>query len=248
MALSNGTVHAMIMDGDACLFNHDYIKFHFIIEHPKLLAHRVRDDKRVLHQKLGNKWLLHAWKDNRVQTFEVTGKDDIAYLNALLEDKRVKEKPKKELKLIWEERLRKIAKRCGIPRHNDVIKSNQKFLDQLKVDNEQYDESVLFNGSSRQDNEYNNDNCLHWGTESWFAALVKIKNYLSNGGKEVKLNKLMLSDIYNNLKPGTCFDNALNKNYTGKHGKYKYYDKEKITTLYLYMQVLAITYPNKTIT
>ncbi len=222
MALSSGTVHAMIMDGDACLFNHGYFKFHSLVnDSKKLHDYRVKNDKRrsqVIHQKFGDKWLLHAKKDGKVQTFEITGKKDIDYLNQLLKYKETKN----ETGRVWEERLRKIAAKCGIPRHNDLIKCNQKFLDQLNVDNKEYDELVLCNGSSRQDKKYDDDNCLHWGTESWFAALVKIRNYLSNDDKEVILNKLLLSDIYNNLKPGTCFDNALNENYSGKHGKYKY--------------------------
>lgn len=76
------------------------------------------------------------------------------------------------------------------------------------------DKTILFVGSLRQSYE---DDCFNQGLNengSCFIAMKQLSEHLG-----VELDTFLLSDIKDNLPPGTSFENALDPDFSGKHSQ-----------------------------
>lgn len=89
------------------------------------------------------------------------------------------------------------------PQH-DVIEANKELLDQIRQSNSNYKSTYVFVGSNRQSISDDKSNAHSTQNGSGYPRVLRIGNYL-----EAPVDKLLLTDVYNNLPDGETFDQAL---------------------------------------
>ena len=134
------------------------------------------------------------------------------------------------------------------PQH-DVIEANKELLDQIRQSNSNYKSTYVFVGSNRQSISDDKSNAHSTQNGSGYPRVLRIGNYL-----EAPVDKLLLTDVYNNLPDGETFDQALifldaqhhnydREQYTGITFLEWLHDKSKLTILYA--QIHKLTTENR---
>lgn len=134
----------------------------------------------------------------------------------------------------------------------DVLKANEQFIETLCGQKAQYDKTVSFVGSNRQDWSTDFTNSVRANKGSCFPAISNVSNKIG-----ANLDKMLLSDIQNNREFGTNFDFAMrqlcNKNDYDTNNLPRgtdqwAFDERKLTLIYAQIHKAASDNPSANIT
>lgn len=119
----------------------------------------------------------------------------------------------------------------------DIVRCNQSFLDLIKKENEQFSQTIVFNGSLRQSKVHDDRLSRRNDTGSCFLALVQIATYL-----KATLYPILLADIFGDLPEGVSYYRILNMPETQLHAT-NLHDSTKLTLIYSQVHCLANNHP-----
>jgi hypothetical protein len=134
---------------------------------------------------------------------------------------------------------------------NGFIRANQTFLDKLKIEARDFDQTITFVGSNRQslEDDFRNSG---WGKGSCFPRILEVSRYIGAD----KFDPFLMADIYSEKPSGSAFAKAIKKSandYTSR-AKMKLeehddwiHDKGKLTILYAQMHKVASENPGEDI-
>ncbi|CEK10806.1 hypothetical protein [Legionella hackeliae] len=124
----------------------------------------------------------------------------------------------------------------------NVIKTNRKFLEEIKAENHKYSKNIALVGSNRQDKNTDDANAYNfrapkYSKGSCFPAFLKIVEFLG-----VIKDTFLLADLYGDLKNGTSFTRAINQTETN-HASW-IFDETKASLIYAQIHKIAVENPN----
>lgn len=123
----------------------------------------------------------------------------------------------------------------------EVVNKNKALLDSILMDRMNFQELIVLVGSARQSAFVDRLNSKTNQTESGFAAIQKISDYI-----DATLNTFLLADVYGDVPDGTAFRHALDSSYCEKHHDW-IFDETKITIVYAQTHKIATMYPDDVI-
>lgn len=125
--------------------------------------------------------------------------------------------------------------------HGDISEHNPALISAIQRNNNDYRKTIVFIGSNRQSKRDDDRNARNNSNGSSYQYIPLFADAI-----DAEFDQFLVSDAYNNAKPGTAFQEAL-ANLENDNFKHKgwLHDKSKISVIYLQMQKIASEYPDE---
>lgn len=122
---------------------------------------------------------------------------------------------------------------------NDIVEHNPDLISAFKKNSTDYDQTIVFIGSNRQSKRDDDKNSQNNGNGSSYEHIPLFAEAIG-----AEFDPFLVSDVYNNAKPGTAFQ-EIKANLGNDSFKHKgwLHDPSKISVIYSQMQKIASEHP-----